>query len=139
VVVDTSVIFAAAARASRVRQVLLLRGIEWIAPPAAALEIRAHIGEVAAIARLDGESMARLIDELLARIIEVPLNREDPEMAMARQLIGGRDPSDIEFVAAAIKFGAAGIWSLDKDFDSIAGIRRLTTAEVDLLPDNQVK
>jgi predicted nucleic acid-binding protein len=139
IVVDTSVLFAATVRDASVRRVFMLHGLEWIAPAAARNEIRTHLRKIAQVAHSDEESISKLVEELLAKIVEVPLSREDPEMALARGLIGSRDASDVEFVAAAIKFHAIGIWSLDRDFDGIPGIPRFSTADVERLPEGPDK
>ena len=133
VIVDTSVVYAAVLRDSRVRGTILRFGIEWAAPPLLREEVRRALPDIVAKARRPRAEVEEVIDTVLAQLGEVDVSRNDPEYAVALELIGSRDESDVEFVAAALKYDAIGVWSLDKDFDGIAGVPRLTTASVERL------
>jgi predicted nucleic acid-binding protein len=135
VIVDSSVLVAGMGRRSRVRRLLFRNGIEWVVPSEIRGEVLDRIDELAR--RLKARPMdARLfVVEILGRATEIDLRPEEPASRLARDLIGRRDPSDIPFVGAAIKLGALGVWSLDKDFDGIPGVPRFTTAGIERLLD----
>jgi len=85
--------------------------------------------------RLSEVEARRFIETLLKRLVEIPLQKRESEYRTASALIGDRDPSDVEFVAVALKVRAVGIWSVDHDFDHIEGIPRLSTEDVSRLLD----
>ena len=130
VVVDTSVLFAATLRDARVRRVLLTLGVEWITPSHAREELLEHLPEIAVGLRLAHAQAEETVGWILRAVAEVAITPDDPEFAVAHALIASRDPSDVPFLAAALKHEALGIWSLDKDFDAIPAVPRLTTASV---------
>lgn len=130
IVVDTSVLYAAALRRGSVRRVFLRPGIEWLAAPATGRELRAHTAEIAEAVGCSHADASELIETLLGHLTEVRVRASDPEFHRAVAMVGKRDVSDAPFVAAAIKVGAIGIWSLDKDFDGLGAVPRFTTSTV---------
>jgi len=90
----------------------------------------AHAAEIAVELGGTAERASRFLERLLRGVSEVEVGPDDPEAETARRLIGGRDPTDIPFVALALRTEALGIWTLDNDFEGIAGVRRLTTRDV---------
>lgn len=135
IVVDTSVLYAAAIRDSRVRSLLMRPGVEWAAPPSARRELLEHADEIAEEMRASREDASKFLEKLLGVVDEVAIGPDDPEAETARRLIGGRDPTDIPFVALALRISALGVWSLDRDFDAIPGVRRLSTGDIAALFD----
>jgi predicted nucleic acid-binding protein len=131
IVVDTSVLIAATLKAARVREVYLSsRAAEWVIPQAAKAEVERHLPRLAALSMRRVDEAREAVELLMNRAVLIEVSKRDPELALARELIGGRDPSDIDFVAACLKSGALGIWALDKDFDGIESVPRFTTAGV---------
>lgn len=136
IVVDTSVLLAALLKSARVRDAYLsFISAEWVIPQAAKAEAERHLPRVAALSKRSVDETRRALKLLLDRAVIAEVHSQDPEYELASELIGGRDPSDIDFVAACLKSGALGIWSLDKDFDGIDGVPRFTTAGVGKLRD----
>jgi len=131
IVVDTSVLIAAMMKSSRVRQTYLaFFAAEWLIPHVARAEAERHLPRIAAATNRSVDEARRALGILLDRAVLVEVSAGDHEYALASELIGRRDPSDVEFVAACLKTGALGIWSLDDDFDGIEGVPRFTTAGV---------
>ena len=128
VVVDTSVLMAAAIRDSRVREVLLRPGIDWAVPLEARSECWEHVGEIADAMGGSVEDAQRVLRIVFDRVTLVEVPPHCPERVTALEVIGARDASDAAFVALALRIGSPGIWSLDQDFDEIPGIVRLDTA-----------
>jgi len=133
IVVDTSVLYAAAIRRGSVRRAFLRPGIEWVVPPATARELRAHAAEIAKELHRPRAEALEVITTLLAHVTEVQVRANDPEFRHAVALLMNRDISDAPFLAAALKVGAIGIWSLDKDFDGLFEVPRFTTSSVERL------
>jgi predicted nucleic acid-binding protein len=134
-VVDASVLVAALLRASRVRKILLRPSLEGASPASVREEILAKLPVFATALHLTQARAREALEEILRPITFHPMSREQTAFLVAMELIGKRDPSDAPVVALAIKLDALGIWSLDKDFDGIPGVPRLTTAGVERLLD----
>ena len=81
VVVDTSVLFAATLRASRVRILFLRPGIEWCAPALAREEFLRHLPRISKAMRLSEVEARRFIETLLKRLVEIPLQKREPNIA----------------------------------------------------------
>jgi len=135
VIVDSSVLVAALGRNSRVRRLLFRQGLEWVVPLEVRLEVLDRIDDLARGLGARPQDARLFILEILGRATEIDLLPSESASKQARRLIGARDPSDIPFVAAAIKLGAIGVWSLDKDFDGIPGVPRFSTAGIERLLD----
>ena len=84
-------------------------GPQWLAPRAMRDELLGHLGQIARELRTTNSLARALIQGLLEGVTEVPISRADPELRVASQLIGKRDPSDAPFVAVALKGRALGI------------------------------
>lgn len=53
----------------------------------------------------------------------------DEQKSRANELIGGRDPTDADLLALALKLQCP-IWSHDRDFQKILGIDVVTTGDL---------
>lgn len=56
-------------------------------------------------------------------------------IAQARELIGGRDPDDVDLLALSLKLGAP-IWTNDRDFEGL-GVEIYTTARLATIAGEQ--
>jgi predicted nucleic acid-binding protein len=130
IVVDTSVLYAATIARGSVRSAFLRPGIEWLAPPTTAAELRGHVGKIAKELHRSRSESLEVVETLLSHLTEVEVRKSDPEFRRAESMLRGRDLSDAPFVAVALKVRALGIWSLDKDFDRLPGVPRFTTAAI---------
>lgn len=134
-VVDASVLVAAFLRAARVRKILMRPGIQWVAPRSVREEIRAKAPVFAKTLGVSEALAVEALDLLLERVAFREVDPREPAYVAALRGIGHRDPSDVPVLALALRLESVGIWSLDKDFDGIAGMPRLTTAAVERIID----
>ena len=59
-----------------------------------------------------------------------PISKIKPYLTKADKLIGHIDPFDIPFVALALAVKNDGIWSNDKHFENLKGIKVWKTADL---------
>jgi predicted nucleic acid-binding protein len=130
VVVDASAMVAALLADGRVRHALLHTAASLHAPPFVKEEVAAHLSAIAARARLPPVLLEGILAHLLARIEVVPrvlfeVRREEA----VQRVLDAEAVGDEDHVALALALEAP-IWTFDKDFARIPGIRVISTAEV---------
>lgn len=76
------------------------------------------------------EELDLLLSILLESVFVVPMERIVPHLAAAEKLIGASDPDDVPFVALALAEENDGIWSNDRAFEGLPGIRVWKTTEL---------
>ena len=130
VVVDASVLVASLMADGRARHALLHSPLTLHVPPRVFEELEARVGTIAKRARVDRTVVEALVADILHRVEVVPealLARFLPD-ARARALAAGAE-GDEDYVAAALALEAP-IWTYDRDFGRIRGVRVIGTAEV---------
>ncbi len=74
------------------------------------------------------------IEIVLSLIIEnitiIPASKLKPYTGKAHKIIGSIDPFEVPFVALALSIDNDGIWSNDKHFKNLKGIKIWKTADV---------
>jgi predicted nucleic acid-binding protein len=128
VVVDASVIIAALMADGRVRKALLnTPDVAFYAPPQIVAEIRSAIPEITKRARKPPSEVQALIDDVLARLILVPMELLAASADHAASLAKAADAlDDAPYVACALVVKAP-VWTLDKDFERMKEITTLKT------------
>ena len=82
------------------------------------------------LAEKKGLSLAAMRAVLaMLRLAVVPAEEYSFHIEKARELIGGRDPDDVPLLALALALGCP-IWTNDRDFEGLPGVRVRTTAEL---------
>jgi predicted nucleic acid-binding protein len=71
-----------------------------------------------------------LLTLLLASVVVVPFERIAPYLPAANALMGAIDPDDVPFVALALAEEHDGIWSNDRAFEKVPGIKLWTTTRL---------
>lgn len=130
IVVDASVIVASLMADGRARHALLHYPSTLYVPPRVFEELEKKAGKIAARARLDRTVVEALLADIRGRIEVIPEALLAPFLvdARARSLAAGAE-GDEDHVAAALALDAP-IWTYDRDFRHIRGIRLIGTAEV---------
>ncbi len=130
VVVDASVLVASLMVDGRARHALLHSPSTLYVPPRVFEELEGKVGKIAARARVDWTIVGALFADLRQRIEVVPEALLAPFLpdARARVLAAGAE-GDEDYVAAALALDAP-IWTYDRDFRRIRGVRVIGTAEV---------
>lgn len=131
-VLDTNILIAALIKDSITRRILLLPGLEFLLPAFALDELARHRAKIARAARLKPDELDLLLTLLLMSVAVVPFERIAPYLPAAGALIGDIDPDDVPFVAVALAEDHDGIWSNDRAFESLPGIRLWTTTSLKL-------
>jgi len=60
----------------------------------------------------------------------VTAEKIEPHMKTAEALIGNIDPGDVPFVAVALAVENDGIWSNDRAFERLSGIKLWKTSDI---------
>jgi predicted nucleic acid-binding protein len=129
-VLDTNILMAALIKDSLTRKILLSPQFEFLLPEFALEEIDRHRGKIARHSQLRPEEIQVLIGVLVEAVTVVPMDRVVPHLAVAEELIGARDPTDVPFVALALAEQNEGIWSNDRAFEGLPGIQLWRTADL---------
>ncbi len=130
VVVDASVLVASLMADGRARHALLHSSASLYVPPRVFEEVQAKAGKIAKRARVDRTVVEALLTDIRHRIEVVPEALLAPFLpdAQARALAADAG-GDEDYVAAALALDAP-VWTYDRDFARIRGIRVIGTAEV---------
>jgi predicted nucleic acid-binding protein len=126
-VLDTNILVAALIKNSITRRILLLPDLEFLLPAFALDELARHRAKIVRAARLKVDEVDLLLTLLLTSVVVVPFERIAPFPPAADALMGAIDPDDVPFVALALAEEHDGIWSNDRAFEKIPGIKLWTT------------
>ena len=129
-VLDTNILIAALIKDSLTREILLSPGFEFLLPEYALEEIAGHREKIARRSRLKHEEIDLLLSVLLESVSVVPQERITPHVKAAEALIGAIDPDDVPFVALALAESNDGVWSNDRAFERLPGIKLWRTADL---------
>ena len=129
VVVDASVVVAALMADGRVRKALLnTPEVAFYAPPQIVAEVRAATSEIAKRSRKPASEVRVLIDDVLSRLILVPMELLAAAAERAASLAKAADAlDDAPYVACALVVKAP-VWTLDKDFERMKDVQTLKTS-----------
>lgn len=129
-VIDTSILISALLKDSVTREILLFSSIDFLLPEYAFEEIEKHKDNISSRSGLGKEDIEVVLSLIIENIIIVPASKLKPYMEKAHKLIGGTDPFDVPFVALALSIDNDGIWSNDKHFKNLKGIKIWKTSDV---------
>jgi predicted nucleic acid-binding protein len=134
VVVDASVILAGLFKNGTVRDTLLnVEGLSLTAPAFLREELEKKLPVVVERTGVPRETIESVLEDLLGAIDLVPSGVYVGRLAEAGQLTSRANArGDEDYVALSLALGAP-VWTLDKDFLRISGIRTLTTKEIETL------
>jgi predicted nucleic acid-binding protein len=135
VVVDASVVVAGLFAEGTVRDVLLTTdAVTLCAPAYLREEVERHLPRVANRARIPVEMVRTIFEDILGCLELIPVGVYASSMSEARRLARLADAiGDEDYIALALALNAK-IWTLDRDFRRVAGIRVLSTRQVENLP-----
>ena len=130
VVVDASVLVASLMADGRARHALLHSPLALYVPPRVFEELQAKVDKVVKRARVDRTIVDALLRDLRNRIEVVPDALLAPFLPDARARAAAADAEgDEDYIAAALALDAP-VWTYDRDFARIRGVRVIGTAEV---------
>jgi predicted nucleic acid-binding protein len=99
-------------------------------PEYALEEVRRHRQKIARYARLTPREVDLLLNLLVESVTVVPRERILPSFQEAEAMMGSVDPDDVPFVALALAVENNGIWSNDRAFERLPGIKVWKTSEI---------
>ncbi|MHB8603794.1 MAG: PIN domain-containing protein [Thermoplasmatota archaeon] len=132
-VVDASVIMAALKRDGRVRALLLGAPphLAFYVPEFLFVEIEDNLDELAEDIGVPRVALDAVLRTLRPRLTVIPPEATDHVIQEAKHLTHKADAeNDEEYVALALAMNAP-IWSFDKDFDRIPGVKRIESKTVE--------
>lgn len=129
-VIDTNVIISALLKNSVTREILLFPSTEFLLPEYALEEVEAHADSISERSGLNKEEIDIVLSVLLENITIIPAAEIKDNLTKAHKIIGRIDPFDIPFVALALSVENDGIWSNDKHFENLKGIKVWKTADL---------
>jgi predicted nucleic acid-binding protein len=131
IVVDASVLVAGLFKEGTVRDLILNSdNLELCAPSYIREEIERQVPRVAGRANLPVATVGAILEDLLAAIDLVPGPAYSGWMDPAGKLASEAEaPGDAEYIALALALGAP-VWTLDRDFRRIPGVKVLSTQDV---------
>jgi predicted nucleic acid-binding protein len=132
VVVDASVLIAGLFKDGTVRDLLLnSEEMGFTAPAYLKEEALRHVAEVASRAKLPPATVSALLEDLLGSIDLIQPGAYAACVGPATELAKEANArGDEEYIALALALRAP-IWTLDRDFRRIPGLRVLTSKEVE--------
>ncbi|MBI5894227.1 MAG: PIN domain-containing protein [Deltaproteobacteria bacterium] len=129
-VIDTNVIISALLKNSVTREILLFPSMEFLLPEYALEEVEAHKDTISKRSGLEKEEIDIVLSVLLENITIIPAAEIKDNITKAHRIIGSIDPFDVPFAALALSIENDGIWSNDKHFENLKGIKVWNTAEL---------
>lgn len=130
VVVDASVLVASLIADGRARHALLHSSSTLYVPPRVFEELDAKVAKIAKRARIDRTVVEALLADIRRRVEIVPEALLAPFLPEARKLaLAAGAEGDEDYVATALALDSP-VWTYDKDFGRIRGIRVIGTAGV---------
>jgi predicted nucleic acid-binding protein len=129
-VIDTSILISALLKDSVTRQILLFSSIDFLLPEYAFEEIEKHKDNVSIRSGLSRGEIEIVLSLIIENITIIPASKLKPYMEKAHKIIGSIDPFDVPFVALALSIDNDGIWSNDKHFKNLKGIKIWKTSDV---------
>lgn len=93
-------------------------------------EIEAHRDELSVRLQRPPDRVNQILDLLRGHLIEHQAAEYEAEMERAEELLRGRDPKDVPYVALALALYAEGIWSEDRGLVSQPAFRVFRTSDL---------
>ena len=129
-VIDTNILISALLKDSVTRELLLFPSMELLLPEYALEEIEAHKETISRRSGLSKNEVDIVLSILLENITIIPASEIKPYLKKAQKIIGSIDPFDVPFVALALSVENDGVWSNDKHFKNITGIKVWKTSDL---------
>ena len=127
---DANILIAAFLRDSTVRRIVTLSGVGLLVPEYAFEEMREHLPEVRARARLRSRDAEQLLRRLAGYFTVVPADLVAARLPEAEEVMADIDPRDAPYLAAALATPCDGIGSDDPHLRRQTAIRCWTTSEL---------
>jgi len=125
-VVDANV-FISALIGGRAAELLFNPNFELLTTERTTWEVKKYLPKLAAYTERTPADLLLLFELVPVRACQS--EEYEPSLSTAQNLIGGRDPFDVDILALALETGAP-LWSNDSDFEKIVRITLYKTEDV---------
>ena len=130
IVIDTNVLISALIKDSLTRRIIVGYGMNFVYPEISLHEIRKHEKLIIKKSGLTVDEFHRLLARILDYVVLVPTEVIEEHVREAKSIMCDIDPKDTVFIATALSFENAVIWSEDKDFDKQDKIKVVKTRQL---------
>lgn len=128
-VIDTNILISALIKDSLTRE-FLFPSIEFLLPEYSLEEVENHKAKISRCSSLSSEEIDIVLSILFENISLVPADKIKPNLQKAREIIGQIDLNDVPFVALALSTENDGIWTNDRHFEKIKGVKVWKTSDL---------
>jgi len=129
-VIDTGVLISALLKKSVSREILLFPFMNFFLPEYALEELEAHKDSISSRSGLTREEIDVVLSMLIENISIISASEIKPNLKKAEKIMGSIDPFDVPFVALVLTVKNDGIWTNDKHFENLKGIKVWKTSDV---------
>ncbi len=129
VITDTNTLMSALIKASITRQIIFESGWDFYYPEIALRELEKYKGVILEKSGLTEEEYDDLVGEIFSFVRLVKTEELESNLENAKNVMLNIDPDDVAFVACALTFDDAVIWSDDSDFDKQDKVKVLKTKD----------
>lgn len=130
IILDSNILIAALLRDSIVRKILIESDLYFLLPEVSLDEIRRHEDELVRKSKIAVDEFRAFLERLLQYIEVVPTETLRLREREAKRIMAEIDPGDVPFIAAALAFEDAVVWSDDKHFKRQDAVSVVNTKEL---------
>ncbi|HLC84182.1 MAG TPA: PIN domain-containing protein, partial [Candidatus Nanoarchaeia archaeon] len=117
IILDSNIVIAALMRDSHIRHLIFSSEQSLCFPQFMVDEIHSHKGLILEKSGMDESSYQQLLVKLLGKLSLIPTDLIKKHLGQATEIMKLIDVKDAPFIAAALSYPDAVIWSDDKDFE----------------------
>ncbi len=129
-ILDTNILISALIKDSITRKIIVESDETFLIPELVLEEIRKHEEEILKKSGLSKESYLQILGKLLEHMALMPTEAVKENLEEANAIMADIDEEDVVFIAAALCFEDAAIWSDDTDFEKQPKVKIFKTADM---------
>jgi len=129
IVIDTNILISALIKDSLTRRIIVSSGMNFCYPEISLHELRRHKNMVMEKSGLDEKEFESLLEKILKYVVLIPTEVIKDHLEKAKDIMSKIDPKDVVFMAVALAFENAVIWSDDRDFEKQISVGVVKTAQ----------
>ena len=133
IIVDTNILISALIKNAQTRKIMVTANEHFVLPEIALEEVRDHEATILKKSGLSKEEYNHLLTRLLNYVELIPIEKLKTHLQKACRIMEKIDIDDAAFIAAALAYTDAIIWSDDKHFKKQQQIKVFNTQEMMLL------
>ncbi len=130
IVIDANILFSALIKDSITRKLILEYDTFFLFPSYIFTEMKHHRSELLEKSKLSEEDFDTILRLLLTKVVIVPRQVLLPYREDAFEIVRNIDPNDVLFIACALVYHPAIIWSDDKNLKKQSKVRVINTKEM---------